>query len=82
MSVNLDRLRESMREFDDGLDPYLVFDASVDTARAVLDAPRVWWCDGRGETLRLQPSWCNPRTRDAHHTCGWVVLVPVEGEGL
>jgi hypothetical protein len=72
MSVNLDRLRRAIgtRHGDEDED---IIDAA---AEAVLDAPRVWWCEVIRDT-ETDPSECD--SCDPALGCGWVVLVPVEG---
>jgi hypothetical protein len=44
-------------------------------AEAILDAPRVWWCEVTRD-VETDPSECD----SCGVRCGWVVLVPVEGE--
>jgi hypothetical protein len=88
MSVNLDRLREAL-----GNEPEVTPSAIhlghlageedhrlvLDTARTVLDAPRVWWCAAFKTGTQNRKESC---PHGLTLGCGWVVLVPVEGGGL
>jgi hypothetical protein len=76
MSVNLDRLREAMSELD--ICRCEECDEAAKALDAILDAPRVWWCEVIRDT-ETDPSECD--YCDPALGCGWVVLVPVEGEG-
>jgi hypothetical protein len=88
MSVDLDRLREAL-----GNEPEVAISAIylghkageedhqlvLDTAQAVLDAPRVWWCVGERHVFD-EAQDDGPCARwHMNLACGWVVLVPVEG---
>jgi hypothetical protein len=87
VTVNLDRLRKQM----DSWKTDRVRLAAWDAANAVLDAPLVWWCglehhacpDG-SHSYAVDGQDVARRRCERHHPgegCGWVVLVPVEGEG-
>jgi hypothetical protein len=67
MSVNLDRLREVTEAY---------VAAVTENSAVLLESPRVWWCEGENQ---ISDETCG--RWHANLACGWVVLVPVEGEG-
>jgi hypothetical protein len=76
MNVNLDRLRK-----DVGTEEHRA--AAARALNVLLDAPLVFFCYGqrivRPNGLPAEfDHWCDECTNPR---CGWVVLVPVEGEG-
>jgi hypothetical protein len=81
MSVDLDELSERWHTTAFAMassDQSSSSDIFLATVRAVLDAPRVWWCEVVRD-VELDPSECD--NCDPALRCGWVVLVPVGGEG-
>ncbi len=95
MTVNLDLLREQMRDAEDDIDVRLR-PSMEDALYAVLAAPRVWWCETHqcdaGTDPNERPDECAIVYAWKEGFRGWwtpkgecaiagVVLVPVEGEG-
>jgi hypothetical protein len=77
MSVDLNRLELAIQRRHGEGDQDTI-DGAV---WAVLDAPRVWWCVGERHVFD-EAQDDGPCARwHMNLACGWVVLVPVDGEG-
>jgi hypothetical protein len=82
MSVNLDRLRKARDDWGDGYVRNHSVEAVLKSVDLLLDAPRRWVCRlGQDRAFGDPERRCVFDSYGVHDGCGWVVLVPVEGEG-
>lgn len=83
--MNLDALTDFVNAFDtDGLAgladlPYNTTVGAFASLRAVLDAPRKWWCKPAGQLWPTQS--CDGQKRNPHLYCGWVRVIEEEQTG-